>query len=228
MYRQILLLVSLSFSLSANAVIVNTLGGKEYQWLELSHTLGLSRYEVQLRLSDPNDSIYGYQYASRSLVEDLFFSYVSWNGVDGIHGSRSTVDAISAIHNDFGVTDIKLGGDIDSTYQTVDNVTININSSYDRFLAWYGDSNECNSAIESCYAQIRLYKDKDGNPTGASIRRNFGWDSSPEITPSRSLTHLAKQNYGSFLVAPSSVPVPAAFWLFGSALLGLAGIKRKK
>ncbi|ARN72869.1 VPLPA-CTERM sorting domain-containing protein [Oceanicoccus sagamiensis] len=29
-------------------------------------------------------------------------------------------------------------------------------------------------------------------------------------------------------VVPSAVPVPAAAWLFGSALIGLAGIKRKK
>lgn len=33
---------------------------------------------------------------------------------------------------------------------------------------------------------------------------------------------------GSYLVAPSVVPMPAAAWLFGSALIGLAGIKRKK
>lgn len=33
---------------------------------------------------------------------------------------------------------------------------------------------------------------------------------------------------GSFSLAPSAVPVPAAVWLFGSGLLGLAGLKRKK
>ena len=40
-----------------------------------------------------------------------------------------------------------------------------------------------------------------------------------------------RTNSGSFLVstiAPSVVPVPAAAWLFGSALIGLVGIKRKK
>lgn len=31
-----------------------------------------------------------------------------------------------------------------------------------------------------------------------------------------------------FVVLPTPVPVPAAMWLFGSALIGLAGIKRKK
>lgn len=33
---------------------------------------------------------------------------------------------------------------------------------------------------------------------------------------------------GYLLVRPSAVPIPAAAWLFGSALIGLAGIKRKK
>ncbi len=33
---------------------------------------------------------------------------------------------------------------------------------------------------------------------------------------------------GSYLVAPSPVPVPAAVWLFGSGLIGLAGMARRK
>ena len=41
MLKTTLALVGLTLSLSANAVIVNTLGGVNYQWLELSHTLGL-------------------------------------------------------------------------------------------------------------------------------------------------------------------------------------------
>lgn len=36
------------------------------------------------------------------------------------------------------------------------------------------------------------------------------------------------QPYGSYLVEASAVPVPAAAWLFGSALIGLGFIKRKK
>ena len=32
----------------------------------------------------------------------------------------------------------------------------------------------------------------------------------------------------SFLIAPSPVPVPAAVWLFGSALIGLMGVARRK
>ncbi len=38
-----------------------------------------------------------------------------------------------------------------------------------------------------------------------------------------SATHI-----GSFLVRPSVVPIPAAIWLFGSGLIGLTGISRRK
>ena len=34
--------------------------------------------------------------------------------------------------------------------------------------------------------------------------------------------------YDDFSFSPSAVPIPAAAWLFGSALLGLVGIKRRK
>ena len=36
----------------------------------------------------------------------------------------------------------------------------------------------------------------------------------------------ARDYAGSYLVRTSAVPVPAALWLFGSALIGLVGIKR--
>ncbi|WP_101756710.1 VPLPA-CTERM sorting domain-containing protein [Oceanicoccus sp. KOV_DT_Chl] len=35
-------------------------------------------------------------------------------------------------------------------------------------------------------------------------------------------------NVYSFTIAPSAVPIPAAAWLFGSALVGLIGVKRNK
>jgi hypothetical protein len=34
--------------------------------------------------------------------------------------------------------------------------------------------------------------------------------------------------FGSALVRPSSVPVPAAIWLFGAALIGLVGFRKRK
>ena len=39
--------------------------------------------------------------------------------------------------------------------------------------------------------------------------------------------YKSKGNQADINVSVSSVPVPAAVWLFGSALLGLTGLKRK-
>lgn len=41
-------------------------------------------------------------------------------------------------------------------------------------------------------------------------------------------TGFGPDSVAGWLVKPSAVPIPAAAWLFGSALIGLAGIKRKK
>ena len=41
-------------------------------------------------------------------------------------------------------------------------------------------------------------------------------------------TSTTSPGLGSFLVRTSVVPIPAAAWLFGSALLGLAGVARRK
>ncbi|MCX2979455.1 VPLPA-CTERM sorting domain-containing protein [Halieaceae bacterium IMCC14734] len=46
------------------------------------------------------------------------------------------------------------------------------------------------------------------------------------ITISDTLANI--QPYGSYIVSVPEVPLPAAAWLFGSALLGLGAIKRKR
>jgi hypothetical protein len=42
------------------------------------------------------------------------------------------------------------------------------------------------------------------------------------------LTIEGQQYNSSFLLTPTVVPLPAAAWLFGSGLLGLAGMARRK
>ena len=55
----------------------------------------------------------------------------------------------------------------------------------------------------------------------------FGWlrhgDDCTSETPS-----CANIPYSDWLFTVTPVPVPAAFWLFGSAILGLVGVKRRK
>lgn len=104
MLKKTLVLVGLTLSLSANAVVQNTINGIDYDWFELSETQGLSRDQVEARLADVNDVLYGFEYASRQLVEDLFSSYASYDGLDGWHGDASTVSGIKALISDFGPT----------------------------------------------------------------------------------------------------------------------------
>jgi hypothetical protein len=50
---------------------------------------------------------------------------------------------------------------------------------------------------------------------------DFGFDGSSDVDSGR-------DGYGFSLVRTSVVPIPAAAWLFGSAILGLAGVARRK
>ena len=105
-------LIALALSASANASIINTFYGVEYEWLELSATQGLSRSEVESRIASatPGDQLYGYQYASRELVHELFHSYMPWAGAT-TSGNTNQHAALYGANNfiqDFGHT----GGDV--------------------------------------------------------------------------------------------------------------------
>jgi hypothetical protein len=62
----------------------------------------------------------------------------------------------------------------------------------------------------------------DGGDAGVNVSLAAPTASPDDVGSSPSAAH------GNFMVRPSTVPIPAAAWLFGSALIGLAGIKRKK
>ena len=72
-----------------------------------------------------------------------------------------------------------------------------------------------------------------------SLSNTFGWQSDTDVdvditniltatTTSLGEQSLVQKKLGGVGLEVTLVPVPAAAWLFGSALIGLAGIKRKK
>jgi hypothetical protein len=70
-------------------------------------------------------------------------------------------------------------------------------------------------------SMIRL---ADNYPPGSSNPNDFAL-----ATPTLSFSdNQAGDAYGSALVRLSAVPVPAAVWLFGTALLGLIGFSKKR
>jgi hypothetical protein len=232
MLKQTLALVGLALSLSANAAVQNTLNGVDYEWLELTETQGLSRDQVELRLQNINDELYGYEYASRSLTESLLLSYMPFDGQDGNHGTWLVRLGAQMFLNDFGT--LKTAGDgfaslisgdgQDRAYQTVDTGIASVD--YGLFSSFfYGSEGECISTGKTCRGYTILWFDAAGNSTMVPQSAASGYDSLFH-TPSAHDSYYSNSQYGSLLVRTSNVPVPSAAWLFSTALLGLAGKKR--
>lgn len=219
-------------SYSANASVINTLNGVNYEWLEVTETQGMSRNQVEAAITSATlgDTLYGYQYASRSLVEDLFLSYTSYDGLDGYHGKPTAVIGMSAFLDDFGATIISIGNGVSSLYSTIDGYVISYEQNNYRFLdAIYGGSDECNygtSYIYSCALTTDVYYDTLGTPSMAWIEGDSGFDATS--IPYVEYIDRSDPNHGSLLVRISAVPIPATVWLFGSGLIGLIGLARRK
>jgi hypothetical protein len=214
-----------AFSVSANAVVINTLDGQQYQWLELTETQGMSRDQVELAMLDESSNVYGYEYASRALVESLLLSYASWDGLTGYHGDASVVAGIASHLNDFGVTRSAGGSGINGPYNAVDGYTVQHDGTENGSYGLYGLESECGRSGASCVTNTLVYSDASGTPTMAYQDAAYGWDS---LSPATGLRRdsTPDPDIGSYLV--TTVPIPAAVWLFGSALAGLGWMRRRK
>ena len=105
--------IALVLSTNVNATIINTLNGITYEWMEISATLNMTRDQVEAQLTDVNSELYGYEYASRGLVEELLLSYSSWDGLSGWHGDTNVVTGIESFITDFGITSSSPGDGFD-------------------------------------------------------------------------------------------------------------------
>lgn len=217
-------LTALSFN--AHAVVINTLNGVDYEWLELTETAGMSRDYVEAQLSDVNSTLYGYQYASRALVESLILSYATFDGIDGWHGDNVVIAGQDKFITDFGVTEEDIGDDINSSLTTVDGYTV-LYDGFRRTLGWFGTSGECGGLTTTCIHNATVYYDVQGQNQMTLQLGNHGWNSS-HIAPVTVGTNESLFDVGSFLYSATVVPVPPAIWLFGSGLLGLIGLARRK
>jgi hypothetical protein len=112
---------------------------------------------------------------------------------------------------------------------TLDGAYADQNEDVLQFQSLFGLTQNPNEQVESTYG---LYIDKDGivRMLGSSYRPyvdasfvygNYSPDYGANYDSGTSAT-------GTFLVRTSAVPVPAAVWLFGSALAGLGWMRRKQ
>jgi hypothetical protein len=202
MLKKTLALVGLTLSLSANATIVD-LGN-----ITRDTSTGLD----WLDLTETNGRSYtdisnklgaeqefaGWRYATGQEVQDL---WVNFGLTEGTNLSISTADT--------------------NQYASFINAVNHLGNTH----------NEYNTVFD--YGSVGFTAAKvNGNNSLRYVRGMFHSGTSANTTAfgvsSAGSEVVGVLHTGSYLVAPSSVPVPAAAWLFGSALVGLAGIKRKK
>jgi len=211
-------------SFNANAVVVNTLNGMNYEWLELTVTEGMSRdsVEAQIAAAAPGDTLYGYKYASRSLVESLLLSYSLWDGIDGWHGAPTVAGGIADFLTDFGA--LAEHAHDNRPLNTVDGYAVS--QDYHHYsYAFYGTAGECLSSV-SCLLEVDTIEFQ-GSVTATYQHSNLGWSHAAKDAVT-AYVNTSSRGYGSLLVRTANVPIPASVWLFGSGLLGLAGMARRR
>ena len=226
-YWKLLIFVTVFILFSnANASVINTINGVQYEWLELTATQGLSRNQVELQIAEAgiNDELYGYEFASRSLVESLFISYSPWPGFDAWWGNPTTVSGISALMNDFG--EVGSVSTNPTTTYSVDGYTVTYDS-IRSLRGIYGTSSECGANYVSCLASIVMFEDSLSDDAMAWLDEAYGWDSN-YTSPLTYNDSYSSPDTSSFLVRTTVVPIPAAVWLFGSGLICLVGFARHK
>ena len=143
-------------STGVNASVITTLYGEQYEWLEVTETTGLSRTEVEVLLSDSTSSLYGYEYATRTQVDDLFSLYATFEGT-GLYTDSNLVSGNASLLNDFGVTAF------DSDASGVPETDLQGNSftwyGQNMLNAMYGGADGCldDGDTNSCVAFVNTY-----------------------------------------------------------------------
>ncbi len=214
----------LLLSTNAGAVVNNTINGVDYQWLELTETAGQSRNQVELMLANPNSFLYGYEYASRSLIEDLFLSYIpSWDGEDGYETDPFVVSGNRALVDAFGMLESVSYAKAKTLYG------VKYNSVF-----WshglYGSTDECGTDSQSCLTTTNYYSRFDHVEVLADIHNVDGYNSSGGVQLWDS--NRGRNDTGSYLVKTITAPIPEpetyAMLLAGLGLLGLMTRRRKQ
>ena len=142
--------------------------------------------------------------------------------VEGGGWSYATEQQITSLWNQAFGTDWTLNsaGYLSSTEYTVE---------VDRFYSLFGET----VSTATVYYSAGLFEDDNGNlrliAAGRVINTGLNKMYGPNYTGIYDAYREAPNtSLGTFLVRTTVVPVPAAVWLFGSGLIGLAGFARRK
>lgn len=220
------ILFSLSFPNTVNASVINNIGGINYEWLELSNTLNMTRVSVDSMLSDTGSSLYGYRYATRAETQALFESYMPYVPAELNHWEAYLAPGAQSFFNDFGIT---LQEEFGVTYHAVSDDGVNFD--YNMYLTSYfihGSAGECGVNV-SCVGRM-LTAALDGNIQAQFTPARRGFDAT-WAEPDLFSDYDSNQILASLLVREViPVPLPAASLLMVNGILvlfGLATVSRK-
>jgi len=192
-------IVEIDWNLSGDNLITrDTSSGLD--WLDLTVTNGMSYNTVSLELIS-GGSLEGWRYATNTEVTSLWSNW----GLDFVEDTFITIPGLDP-----------------AVYSATDIIGDTFNNSFSGFtVGAVGMTSDLNP-VNSDYKFIMGVYHVDHHPTqqltaymGGSINDTVHID-------------VANPMQGSYLVQVSSVPVPAAAWLFGSGLIGLVGFARRK
>jgi hypothetical protein len=167
-------------------------------WLDLTATAGMSYNQVSAQLG-PGGTFDGWTYATGAQVEGLWTAF---------GGDAAYYNGWSTQNN--GLFDViaPLMGDL--------HCAINACSPGEGYSYWL----TADVAPSGWHVAAQTYD--LASQTGTAT---YDWFNTDE--EERSLTD-ARTDTGSALIRTSAVPLPAAVWLFGTGLLGLFGVARRK
>ncbi|MEE8058278.1 MAG: VPLPA-CTERM sorting domain-containing protein [Pseudomonadales bacterium] len=211
-----------SFSINAATLIDNgsyfTDSASDLDWLTLSNTFNRSYNDISSKFG-AGEEFEGWRYATGLEFEQLLFgqgAHATAGGCSGFSAGGNFCGGYSAINSPIQNTLISLFGD---TFQQ--GIT-GLNAAFFSIgiLADVGPTSPFSPLTSHYLALIAGAYTGHSLPDGAEIYTH--WDAAYDGS--------RYPEGGSFLVrsSTSTVPVPAAAWLFGSALIGLVGIKRRQ
>ncbi len=237
MLKYALALMGLTLTVSANAAIlsVNSSFGANtitrdtdtgLDWLDVTESLALSYNQVTSQMG-VGGTYEGWRYATMAELDQLIvnFGYVAVSkecNNTALHCDSGYANGVGG-QEELIETMIRTLGDTGDAYFDNYNDDIDVDPNGAGFTRGILGTNHSASYlydIASISDRQQIHR-ADGTPD---------WDAPDQIfTSANSTGENAVVNFtGSFLVQVSPVPVPASVWLFGSALVGLVGIKRRK
>lgn len=238
MLKQTLALVGLTLSMSANAAIqsIDSSFGTDtitrdtatgLDWLDVTVTRGLSYNQVTAQMGSEG-AYEGWRYATAAEFDQLItgFGYiaVNQNCASGVVHCDTNISGDSLIIEDM----INTLGDTDKAY--LDTISPSYYPAPDGAGYTYGILGSQQST--GGRMDVAMIYDSESVVVSTGEDHN-DWDDQVVTLYSEWKTSKSSLTVGSFLVNQSTaptpaVPIPAAAWLFGSALVGLVGFKRKK